>query len=878
MKKLYNSIFFWLIPFILFIFLLFFINILKKDFRYAHLLHNTYKDPHNWLYEATFIPVKKFYNKFINDKKEYFPQIKFYISESNLNYLLSDIPDSTKIWQEVKIVHDFYSDKPNKLRNGALRYKGDNPENWLSAKKAYRIKFKKRDMNERQRYYDYLPFEERLLTSYSIARNANILAPSVRPVELFINGENKGLYLEAENLNENFLRRNKLMPVNFYKGENYNQEAKTGLDSNLYNNSGLWTKDANFNFKDAQNNDDLNSFLNIFKELRDDKQLETFFSFIDDDYFSRYLAYLIIAQDVHHTNYHNNRIVIDPWRGKIFPVIVDPGSDDLDENKAVNFEYSSNDLISIFNQSSKYINMKYEYLHKFLYKENLLDKEINNLNKIKENIVQSLKREPFIHTTFLGDISESRLRDLINQKIEKIKRRKSILISNLSEELKATWREKDNKFTITLKSQMPINSIKLLFDKNVPEWVYIDENYNGKHDYNEKKYFKEKNEIIVDASFYANRIEIFSSFNFVRSNIETSMTKFDLITENGLMPHKIFAENKFTKKFTTLLHSTEEGSQTNSLNKIIHTNSLDRKVSNDLEVLSGELFVDKNLVFENPVIIKEGTTFYLSENASVIFKNKVRAIASNEKKIKFVRIKGATKPWGTVALLGNKTSGSILQGLEFEGGSGGSWNQYIFTSMLSIHDASNIEIKDTNFYNNYLFDDMMHIIYSKNIKLENLYFKNAFGDALDIDLSQNVIIKDSVFYNSRNDGIDLMESNVIIQNVKIKNSQDKSISVGEASVVKILDSELENNNIAIAVKDKSEANIESTKFLDNKKQLAAYKKNLQYGSGGIIIVKKSIFNSATNKLISESSTIDIKDTLFVGKISKEGKNIFINER
>ena len=75
MKKLYNSIFFWLIPFILFIFLLFFINILKKDFRYAHLLHNTYKDPHNWLYEATFIPVKKFYNKFIN--KNIFLKLNF---------------------------------------------------------------------------------------------------------------------------------------------------------------------------------------------------------------------------------------------------------------------------------------------------------------------------------------------------------------------------------------------------------------------------------------------------------------------------------------------------------------------------------------------------------------------------------------------------------------------------------------------------------------------------------------------------------------------------------------------------------------------------------------------------------------------------------
>lgn len=876
MKKLYSSIFFWSIPFILLIFLLFFINILKKDFRYGHLLSSTFKDPYSWIYEASTTPIKKFYNKIINDENKYFPQIKFYISETNLNYLLSDIPDSTKVWQDAKIIHDFYSNEANQLRNGALRLKGDNPGNWLSEKKSYRIKFKKKDMNGRKRYYDYLPFEERILISSSIARNINILAPKVRPVELFINGENKGLYLEVENLNENFLRRNKSMPVNFYKGENYNQETKIGLDSNLYANSGLWTKESYFNFEDAQDNKDLSKFLNIFKKLKhNNKNLESFFSYIDDEYFSRYLAYLIISQDDHHTNHHNNRIIIDPWKGKIFPVIIDPGSGELEENKLVNFEKSSNDLISILNQSSKYIDKKYEYLYKFLYDDSILDQEIENLQLIKNKIVKALKRDPIVHTTLLGDMFEKNLSNLINQNIKKIERRKNILMFNLNKKFDATWKKKRNKFTITVKSQMPINNVKLFFNKNTPKWVYVDENYNGQYDLSEKKYFKNKNEILVDASFYANRIELYSSLNFARSNIKVSMTKFDFITENDETPNKIIAENKFTKIFTTLPQNKEEGSQTNLLNKVIYNQDSN---NDNLVLLSGEVFVSNNLVFEKPVIIKEGTIFYLSENANVIFKNKVHALSSKEKKIKFVRAPGVVKPWGTVALLGEKTSGSILNGLEFEGGSGGAWNQYIFTSMVSVHDTSNIELKNINFYKNYLFDDMLHIIYSKNVRLENLYFENAFGDALDIDLSQNILISNLEIYKSKNDGIDLMESDAIIQNVKITQSEDKSISVGEASVVKILNSQLEDNNIAVAVKDGSVARIEETNFLNNKMQLSAYKKNLQYGSGGKILVKKSVFNSFVNKFTSKKSTIDIEDTLFVGKIIREGKSIFINER
>ena len=36
------------------------------------------------------------------------------------------------------------------------------------------------------------------------------------------------------------------MPINLYKGETQNNENKIGLDNDLYNNSGLWSKLAYF--------------------------------------------------------------------------------------------------------------------------------------------------------------------------------------------------------------------------------------------------------------------------------------------------------------------------------------------------------------------------------------------------------------------------------------------------------------------------------------------------------------------------------------------------------------------------------------------------------------------------------------------------------
>ena len=81
------------------------------------------------------------------------------------------------------------------------------------------------------------------------------------------------------------------------------------------------------------------------------------------------------------TRYHNNRIIIDPWKGQVFPVITD-AQQDFDTK--TNFDKSPNDLISILNQSSKFIDLKYFYLKKLLFEEKIIEKEINYLKKIKK--------------------------------------------------------------------------------------------------------------------------------------------------------------------------------------------------------------------------------------------------------------------------------------------------------------------------------------------------------------------------------------------------------------------------------------------------------------------------------------------------------------
>ena len=235
-----------------------------------------FKPAHNWSKDYFIIPIKKKFIKFFSNDKIGLPRIKIYIGENAEKKLLEDTPYSTKDWVNAKINYE-----NDTLKNIKLRYRGDNPENWLFEKKSIRIRFKKNEMIKRQRYFEYWPLDLQISSSANLAKMAGVNISKIRLVELYINDESDGIFMELERLDENFLRRNKFMPVNLYKGENYNSETKIGLDRNLYNNSGLWKKNAVFNKKESSDKSDLKKFLISLKQSTYDmERFNEFFSYI----------------------------------------------------------------------------------------------------------------------------------------------------------------------------------------------------------------------------------------------------------------------------------------------------------------------------------------------------------------------------------------------------------------------------------------------------------------------------------------------------------------------------------------------------------------------------------------------------------------------
>jgi len=219
-----------------------------------------------------------------------------------------------------------------------------------------------------------------------------------------------------------------------------------------------------------------------------------------------------------------------------------------------------------------------------------------------------------------------------------------------------------------------------------------------------------------------------------------------------------------------------------------------------------------------------------------------------------------SRAWGTIALQGAGTKKSQLSNIVFDGGSGDVSGHIKYTGALSIQNTNDIIIKNILMKNNSNFDDMFHIVYVDNIKLDNINIENSNMDAIDIDMSKNVEIVNTKISQSGNDGIDLMESDVIISNVKILNSGDKAISVGENSFMILNNSSISKNNIGIATKDKSISFIINSNLINNNVSLNNYKKNWQYGSGGITKVYRSKLNNKINISIDKHSAIQIFNT------------------
>ena len=299
-----------------------------------------------------------------------------------------------------------------------------------------------------------------------------------------------------------------------------------------------------------------------------------------------------------------------------------------------------------------FIDAKYKELFEYTVKSPVLSEEIDNLKNLYNDLKISVRRDPEINFNKLSEEIEIYKKDL--KEIENLIKQK-LHLKPIS-----TWKKNSKNIDIFIEGELPISDIQINFSSQTPKWVAIDENYNGIIDNNEYKFFSNGEKyIIIAAKLYANRVALSNQKTdmHTRSNIIIGKTKFSIISEKDIKPESIIASNSFSGQKFTLGYNDIDAVVANKFNKVIFSEILKKK-KNDLLEFSNQIYVKGNYIIENPVKIYPGTNFLIEEDSHIIFKNKVIAKGTVDNPIIFKKKNNTSKAWGTVALLGQKTSGS----------------------------------------------------------------------------------------------------------------------------------------------------------------------------------------------------------------------------
>ena len=157
----------------------------------------------------------------------------------------------------------------------------------------------------------------------------------------------------------------------------------------------------------------------------------------------------------------------------------------------------------------------------------------------------------------------------------------------------------------------------------------------------------------------------------------------------------------------------------------------------------------------------------------------------------------------------------------------------LFTSCVTFYKANFVE--NVNIISNdFQCEDSINIVNSEGY-IENIFVNNSKFDGLDVDFS-NIHFNKILIKNSGNDCVDLSFGDYSIKNLESKNCGDKSLSIGEGSILNLKSINSKNSLIGIASKDNSELYLDDGYFDDTETCIALYQKKQEFG-GGLIEYK-----------------------------------------
>jgi len=808
--------------------------------------------------------IKNFVTKpFINVDKVYL-DIKF-LDFKKLN-------DNRNIALKNNIIHPEYNKNINatikykdqlfpvriKLKGGVVRYHLG--ENWSFKVKT--IKSNLFGLND----FALMHAERRnyLLEWYArkMSKEEGLIYKDYKFINLYINGENKGIYVMDENYTEALSVKNNRREgiyvrfgsdINFYWDGTgkfpYDDESALSYqielngccgreDSLQQTNIDVLNQQINSNSK----KETIKNF-NIAKRLLEDfrrnkKKPEEIF---DLDLMAKNFALSDLLGSWHGMHWGNMKFYFDPISLKLEP-IMDDNYNELDNYSA---KYRTMRIADSFNYSLLYERLFKSklFVEKYIfYLKRYSDPEflLNFNNKIKKDLNTNLSYVNKFKTFY----------SFPHYHIEENRKRLEKFLNPYQPLYFSLWNKNINEiiFKIGNTSMLPVKISKIEIIDNNNQLSLID-------------LTKEKS--LLNTNYIEPR--------FFKKPIEYKYLKFDLNLQEQIkkitLHYSIAGLDKILSKTIDYPMITKKVDDITFNDNLDTTSNFDflEFFQNQILIKRGDFSITEDLIIpkDKELIIAAGARINLLNGSKIISNSRIIAEGTPNDPIKIY----SSDNLGQCLLVLNEERESVLRYVYFNNLSNCSDSRMELTGSINFY-KTKVLMDNIYFIDNIKGDDYLNIINSK-FNFSNLFFENVNADALDIDYSKGKIENINIT-ESKNDALDLSNSSLEIKNFEAKNIGDKGISVGENSYLFGHNIFIDKSFLGLASKDQSEIEIENLVITNSNIGLASYIKKNEYNSSTININKLTTSNNLQDFFFEEGSKIKID-----GKINVNFKvNIF----
>jgi hypothetical protein len=740
-----------------------------------------------------------------------------------------------------------------------LRLKGDQTDHLKGNKWSFRIKTKGDDSlfgmrtfsiqsPKTRKYLNELIFHEAL-------KKQGVIALRYDFIEVIINGKNKGVYALEEHFSKELIEdndRREGIIIKFNEGF-FVSPIQNNLSENIaFFGSNIDTFKVKKTLEDPVKLAQFNNAKNLLESFRRGylKTHEVF----DVDKLAKYFAIVSIIGSEHAANWNNIRFYYNPITSLLEPIGYDGDSGDVNygikdkyfpkylslteyKNQS-NSPLQENGYYDLFFSDAVFFERYMEELEKVSeksYLDNLFD-ELDS--KIKKYMAILHRDSPYYH--FSKEVfynNQNYIKEIINPSAKSIN---------------VYFKEKDNQNIILSVGNINFLPIEIL---NVV--------YNGSIIFGSEQ----KNIIIQPKESFGPinhkefRFRIPNNFEWKGEFISNLKVNYKIFGTKTIKEENILPWSYFNEDFS----KTDFIRQKSNLSKIF-------KVDEDTKsifIQKGDWILSEDTIIPSgfTLFCNEGTTIDLRKGATILSYSNLQFLGDKENLIKIF----SSDKTGQGLVVLNAKEKSNLKNVLFEGLSAPSKENWELTGAITFYESP--VVFDNIIFSKMNSEDGLNIIRSE-FEIKNSRIENCFSDCLDVDFGKG-LIESSHFIGCGNDGLDFSGSEVKLKDVKIINSGDKGISVGEKSQINAQDIEINKGNICVASKDSSNLNIDTIKTSNCKYDFAIYQKKLEFGPSSINAIKVTY---KENNILEKGSKCSINEKIILENKEKVYEILYGGEK